>query len=105
MLSFQDMEKISIARHAATNSCQLEIELHVFSDASLESYDTCVYIRAVSKSGVSSVHLVASKSRLAPIKSTIIPRLELLGNALLSRLMASVKNAFSKIINISNHFY
>ena len=58
-----------------------------------------------SKSGVSSVHLVASKSRLTPIKGTTIPRLELLGNVLLSRLMASVKSALSKIVNISNNFY
>ena len=106
MLSLQDMEKISITRNVLPKTnCQLEIELHGFNDASLQSYGACVYIRAVSKSGVSSVHLVASKSRLTPIKSTTIPRLELLGNVLLSRLMTSVKNALSKIINISNYFY
>ena len=106
MLSLQDMQKISIARNILLQmDCQLEIELHGFSDASLQRYGACVYIRAVSKSGVSSVHLVASKSRLTPIKSTTIPRLELLGNVLLSRLMTSVKNALSKIINISNYFY
>ena len=106
MLSLQDMQKISIARNVLLQTdCQLEIELHGFNDASLQRYGACVYIRAVSKSGVSSVHLVASKSRLAPIKSTTISRLELLGNVLLSRLMASVKNALSKIINISNYFY
>ena len=66
MLSLQDMEKISIDRNVLLQTdCQLEIELHGFSDASLQSYDACVYIRAVSKSGLSSVHLVASKSRLA----------------------------------------
>ena len=87
--------------------CQQEIELYCFSDLSLQSYHpckACVYIRAVSKSGVSSVYLVASKSRLAPIKNTI-PRLELLGTILLGWLMASVKNALSKVINISNYFY
>ena len=106
MLSLQDMEKISIDRNALPQTdCQLETELHGFSDASLQSYGACVYIRAVSNSGVSSVHLITSKSRLAPIKGTTIPRLELLGNVLLSRLMASVKNALSKIINTSNNFY
>ena len=102
----QDNEKISIPRNVLPQTdCQPEIELHGFSDASLQSYGACVCIRAVSKSGVSSIHLVASKSRLAPIKSTTIPRLELLGNVLLSWLMASIKNALSKIINISNYFY
>ena len=58
MLSLQDMEKISIDRNILLQTdCQLEIELHGFSDASLQSYGACVYIRAVSKSGVSSVHL------------------------------------------------
>ena len=98
MLSLQDMQKISIARNVLLQTdCQLEIELHGFNDASLQRYGACVYIRAVSKSGVSSVHLVASKSRLAPIKSTAIPRLELLGNVLLNRLMASVKTFFLKL--------
>ena len=106
MLSLQDMQKISIARNVLLQTdCQLEIELHGFSDASLQRYGAYVYIRAVSKSGISSVHLVASNSRLAPIKSTTIPRLELLGNVLLNRLMASVKNILSKIINISNNLY
>ena len=105
MHSLQDTEKISIDRNVLSQTdCQREIELHGFSDASLQSYGACVYIRTVSKSEVSSVHLVASKSRLAPMKDTTIPRLQLLGNVLLSRLMASVKNALSKIIDISNYF-
>ena len=95
IFSLQDMEKISIDRNILLQTvCQLEIELHGFSDASLQSYGACVYIRAVSKPGVSGVHLVASKSRLAPIKGSTIPRLELPGKALLSWLMASVKKAF-----------
>ena len=58
MLSLQDMEKISFDRNVLLQTdCQLEIELHGFSDASLQSYGACVYIRAVSKSGVSIVHL------------------------------------------------
>ena len=105
-LFLQDMEKISIARNVLPQTdCQLEIKLYGFSGASLQSYGTCVYVREVSKSEVPSAHLVASKSRLAPVKNTTIPRLELLGNVLLGLLMASVKNALSKIINISNYFY
>ena len=47
MLSLQDMEKIYIARNVLLKTdCQLEIELHGFSDASLQSYGACVYIRA-----------------------------------------------------------
>ena len=81
------------------------IELHGFSDASLQNYGACIYIRSVSQSGKVSVHLVATKSRLAPIKSTTIPRLELLGNLVLSILMNSVKNALSKTISISDCYF
>ena len=85
MFSLQDMERISIVKNTLLQSdSQQEIELHGFSDSSLQSYGVCVYFRTVSKSGVSSVHLVASKLRLALIKSTTIPRWELLGNVLLS---------------------
>ena len=51
-----------------------------------------------------SVNLVTSKSRPAPIKGPIIPRLELLGNLLLSRLMDSVEKSLSKILSISEVF-
>ena len=39
------------------------------------------------------------------MKQNTIPRLELLGNILLSRLMNSVKNALSKCILISNCYF
>ena len=51
-----------------------------------------------------SVNLVPSKSRLAPIKGSTIPRLELLGNLLLSRLIDSVKKSLSKVLSISEVF-
>ena len=57
MLSFQDMENIDIPRYVQSQTDgQQEIELHGFSDASLQGYGACIYLRAASKSGVSSVH-------------------------------------------------
>ena len=41
--------------------------------------------------------MTASKSRVAPIKPTTIPRLELLGYLLLARLMKNVKKAFQNL--------
>ena len=57
-----------------------EIQLHAFSDASKLAYAAVVYVRTVYENGQIDVRLVASKSRVSPLKSQSIPRLELLGN-------------------------
>ena len=65
-------------------------ELHAFSDASdasVEAYGASVYFKSVYKSGYISVSLVSYKSRVAPMKSVSIPRLELLANLLAARLV------------------
>ena len=65
-------------------------ELHAFSDAndaSVEAYGASVYFKSVYKSGYISVSLVSCKSRVAPMKSVSIPRLELLANLLAGRLV------------------
>ena len=81
------------------------VELHCFSDASFQNYGACIYVRSVSQSGKTSVSLVAAESRLAPIKPPTIPRLEILGNLLLSRLMVSVENSLYKLLQISNKYF
>ena len=62
------------------------IELHHFCDGSQLGYGACTYIRAINASGQINVALVASKARLAPIKSQTIPRLELCGAVLAIKL-------------------
>ncbi|GFX45668.1 integrase catalytic domain-containing protein [Trichonephila clavipes] len=52
-------------------------ELHVFVDASKESYAGCVFARSIVDSRV-SVILVRAKSKLAPLKLLSTPRLELM---------------------------
>ena len=52
-------------------------ELHHFCDASSMGYGCCSYLRVVSPDGRVHVVLIASKGRLAPIKTATIPRLEL----------------------------
>ena len=103
MNSLKLIAKVSRKIVSLNDVDQLEkLELHGFSDASLQNY--CMYLKLIFKSGTISVNLVNSKSRLAPIKGSTIPRLELLGNLLLSRLMDSVKKALSKVLSISQVF-
>ena len=52
-------------------------ELHHFSDASAVGYGACNYLRVVTPDGRINVSLIASKGRLAPLKTITIPCLEL----------------------------
>ena len=60
-----------------------------FCDASTKAYVAVVYL-------VSERMLMASKTRVAPLKPQTVPRLELLGALLLARLMTSVKCALRR---------
>ncbi len=55
----------------------LVIQLHHFADASTEAYGTVSYLRVVDSSGTINCCFMMGKSRLAPIKTLSIPRLEL----------------------------
>lgn len=52
-------------------------ELHHFSDASLDGYGQCSYLRLFNKQGKISCVLVMAKSRVGPSKAVTMPRLEL----------------------------
>ncbi|GFY34971.1 integrase_H2C2 domain-containing protein [Trichonephila clavipes] len=78
------------------------IELHGFSDASQSAYGAVVYYKSVTSDGRVLVHLIASKSRVAPTKQTTIPRLELCAAVLLAKLVHRVKQALK--LNVTNTF-
>ena len=101
LLEIEEMGCVEVDRYFGivdSESLVVRRELHGFSDASAEGYGTCVYVRSIYESGEISVKLLASKSRVAPLKTETIPRLELLGNLLLSRLITAVKNALNKCV-------
>ena len=67
-----------------------------------KAYGCCIYFKCITKNNFISSSLVTSKSRVTPITRTLsIPRLELLGNLILSRLIWTVLNAFQGEIFIS----
>ncbi|XP_068240256.1 uncharacterized protein [Palaemon carinicauda] len=71
------------------------IELHGFGDAYEKGYGACVYLRVPVENGSYKVSLVSSKPGVAPIKTITMPRLELLGSLLCSRLVNFVKNTLN----------
>jgi len=77
-----------------------KIELHAFSDASAAAYATVVY--AVSMhNGEAVSHILMAKARVAPLKELTIPKLELMGIVLSSRVIQYVRNAVSNTLSIS----
>ena len=80
------------------------IELIGFCDASLNAYAALVYIRCC-KDNLVKTHLLMARSRVAPIKTLTIPRLELLGAVLLARLMSTIKETLSEWTIRKTTFY
>ena len=64
--------------------------LCIFSDASEDAFGTCAYVRWQLSSGEFEVRFMAAKSRVAPLKRLTIPRLELQGAVLASRLYKTI---------------
>ncbi|GFU83016.1 integrase catalytic domain-containing protein [Trichonephila clavipes] len=77
----------------------IRTELHGFSDSSEKAYGAALFLRCINTSGEISVRLLCSKSKVAPLKSITIPRLELCGAVLLSKLLKRTLDAFK--VNIS----
>ena len=69
------------------------LELHGFGDASERANGACVYVRVLGQDDSWSASLVFSRARGAPLKRVSLPRLELLGAPLCSRLVVLVREA------------
>ena len=66
------------------------IELHLFSDASNEAFASVAYLVCRYQDSSPSSRLIASKCRVSPMKTITIPRLELMGAVLSSRLAQNI---------------
>ncbi|XP_062533726.1 uncharacterized protein LOC134202744 [Armigeres subalbatus] len=69
------------------------IQLHIFSDASERAFGACVYVRTEDASGRTKVALLLSKSRVAPLKTQTIPRLELRAATLAAEMYSQFKDS------------
>ncbi|XP_037818722.1 uncharacterized protein LOC119608392, partial [Lucilia sericata] len=65
------------------------IQFHGFCDASEKAYAAVLYIR-ISNNDTVFTHLISSKTKVAPLKTISIPRLELCGAALLAEMIDSL---------------
>ena len=81
------------------DSVVVSVQLHGFSDASQAAYSGVVYLRAVDSRDNITTSLVISKTKVAPLKKTMIPRLELCGALVLARLLHHCKNTLNIRLN------
>ena len=71
----QQLKEMNLERNYFTTKPEV-VELHIFSDASLEAMCMVAYLRAETANGV-QLCFVVGKCRIAPMKQQTIPKLEL----------------------------
>nr|CAI5863146.1 unnamed protein product [Callosobruchus analis] len=94
----QTLNSLEIPRQVICKN-PVNIELHGFADASCTAFGAVIYLRSVDSSGDIYVNLLCSKSKVAPLKSLTIPKLELSGALLLAQLMKKVQDSLGLKIN------
>ncbi|XP_055708899.1 uncharacterized protein LOC129805169 [Phlebotomus papatasi] len=68
------------------------VQLHIFGDASEHAYSSVAYLRIVSEiNSEIEVSFVCARTKVSPLKSTSIPRLELQAAVMSSRMSAAIR--------------
>jgi len=107
---FEDTERVS---SIAVTRCILDeievgdiksIQLHVLADASKYAFGANVFIKVMTSNACSS-HLLASKTRVAPLSGETIPRLELMTALTLANLMTVVYEALVHTVKEDGVFH
>lgn len=88
------IKKISIPRRVSVDGTT-SVQLHTFSDSSEKGFAAAVYLRVETVHSI-RCHLVIGKSKVAPLKRSSIPRLELCGAVLAARLLRFVVDAYNE---------
>lgn len=86
------LHELSIPRWTGQGSSIMSTEIHGFADASTAAYGAVVYLKLIHLDGSVQITLINAKSRVAPLKPTTIPRLELCAMVLLARLTVFVRS-------------
>ncbi|XP_044760796.1 uncharacterized protein LOC123318246 [Coccinella septempunctata] len=72
------------------------MEIHSYSDASLNGYGCAIYIKIIDENGMTHITLLMSRSKVSPVKNaTIFPRLELCAALLLAKTTTRAVTALS----------
>ncbi|XP_025156695.1 uncharacterized protein LOC112589052 [Harpegnathos saltator] len=84
------LEELTVPRWTGFHPGPRSYELHAFADASTRAYAATIYLRLIPQVGSSAVTLLIAKSRVAPLKTISVSRLELCAAVLSARLLRLV---------------
>ncbi|XP_053686085.1 uncharacterized protein LOC128735625 [Sabethes cyaneus] len=102
---FADVRELKIPRcyfPDATSDRYRQLQLHIFVDASESAYCAAAYFRTLNNDGIPENVLVTAKTKVAPLKTQSVPRLELLAACLGARLMQFIEE--SHTVRITKKF-
>lgn len=96
------IESVSVPRKVLLPKAS-NVELYCFCDASEKAYASVIYLRSANASGI-HVSLLTSKTRVAPLRTISIPRLELCSAVLLVHLLQIVRTSLKVPIDAIHAF-
>lgn len=100
---FPKLSEVAIQRFVGTSPGSSYC-LCGFSDASIKGYAAVVYLRVVDAEYNVKVYLLGAKSKLAPMKQSTVPRLELCAAGLLSIWMSRISRTLEQQLVLSEVF-
>ena len=86
----EELQRIKVPRSLQRRDAVKSTSLHTFVDASQSAYGGVVYVRTEYNDQTVSVNLAAAKTKVTPLQSVSIPRLELMRAHLGSKLARTI---------------
>lgn len=101
--SLPALSKVKVPRFLSTQ-LQSRVQLCGFCDASEKGYSAVVYLRTVTHNHSVSISLLGSKTKMAPVKTSTVPRLELCAAVLLARWLYRLLTILQDKLNVDSTF-
>ena len=94
----EDLRNVQVHRCLQPRTGSAETTIHTFVDASKDAFGAVSYVRNVRHDGVVETRFIASKTKVAPLATMSIPRLELSAAVMGLRLAQSVSKVLQMAI-------